>query len=181
MIERKTVKQILSESLIDLMNKKSLNKITVQMIVDNCNMTRQTFYYHFKDKYDLANWIFGTNIDNITESSSPTLPWSIVLGEMLVVMKKDKNFYVNAMNCEGQNSFNHYINEYTRIAYIKELTKRLNNKTLNNDLLFSIEFNSYGAAGMICDWIKNNMASDPFELAKNIANNMPQCMKIYFE
>ncbi len=74
------IKQILSESLIDLVNKKSLNKITVQMIVDNCNMTRQTFYYHFKDKYDLANWIFRTNVDNITESSSPTLPWSIVLG-----------------------------------------------------------------------------------------------------
>lgn len=180
MIERKTVKELLAESIKELMNEKTLQKITVQMIVDNCNLTRQTFYYHFKDKFDLVNWIFRTTIDHISESSSPNLPWSNVLGEMLVVMKNDKRFYVNAMNCEGQNSFHQYITEYTRIAYVRELTKRLDSNHLSEEMLFSIEFNSYGAVGMIYNWIKNNMSIEPCKLADSIANNMPQCMKVHF-
>jgi len=55
MIGRKTIKELLAESITELMNEKTLHKITVQMIVENCNLTRQTFYYHFKDKFDLVN------------------------------------------------------------------------------------------------------------------------------
>ena len=42
----------LANSLIDLMAKNSINKITVKDIVDNCGLTRQTFYRYFKDKFD---------------------------------------------------------------------------------------------------------------------------------
>ena len=41
----------------ELMKRKSLEKITVSDIVQNCGLNRQTFYYHFQDKYDLVNWI----------------------------------------------------------------------------------------------------------------------------
>lgn len=180
MIERKNIKQLLAESIKELMNGKSLHKITVQMITDNCDLTRQTFYYHFEDKFDLVNWIFRTNIDNISATSSPNIPWVGVLSEMLVSMKKDQKFYVNAMNCEGQNSFHQFITEYTRIAYVKELTKRLDSNSLSEEMLFSIEFNSFGAVGMIYNWIKNNMSIPPYEVAVNIADNMPQRMKQYF-
>ncbi|MHC1719548.1 MAG: TetR/AcrR family transcriptional regulator C-terminal domain-containing protein [Clostridiaceae bacterium] len=180
MIERQNIKQILAKSIIELMNEKKLQKITVQMITDNCNLTRQTFYYHFQDKFDLVNWIFRTLIDDICTNSSPSLPWSRVLGDMLAGMKKHQKFYVNAMNCEGQNSFHQFITEYTRIAYAKELTKRLDSSDLSDEILFSIEFNSYGAAGMIYSWIKNNMTTDPYELAVRIADNMPKPMMEYF-
>ena len=36
----------------------SVEKITVKEIVDACGTTRQTFYRHFQDKYDLVNWYF---------------------------------------------------------------------------------------------------------------------------
>jgi len=180
MIERQNIKQILAKSIIELMDEKKLQKITVQMITDNCDLTRQTFYYHFKDKFDLVNWIFRTLIDDICINSSPSLQWSMVLGKMLEDMKKHQKFYVNAMNCEGQNCFNQFITEYTRTAYAKELTKRLDSKDLSPDMMFSIEFNSYGAAGVIISWMKDNMATDPYELAVKIADNMPGRMKEYF-
>ncbi len=52
-------KKAIAVSLKDLMKKKSLAKITVSDIVKNCNLNRQTFYYHFKDKYDLLHWIIS--------------------------------------------------------------------------------------------------------------------------
>ena len=36
------------------------SKITVEDLCARCGLNRTSFYYHFKDKYDLANWIFDT-------------------------------------------------------------------------------------------------------------------------
>ena len=180
MVNRKSIEELLADSIKELMNKKPLQKITVRMIAENCQVTRQTFYRYFPDKYALVNWIFRTNIDNIVRNSSRELPWSHVLAQMLISMKEDQKFYVNAMNYEGQNSFHQFITEYTRVAYEKELCNRLDPSLIDDKVRFSLQFNSYGAVGSIYNWIKGNMAEDPYLLAKNIAENMPQNMKIHF-
>lgn len=180
MISRTTIKQVLADSIMELMKVHTLEKITVQMITENCNTTRQTFYYHFEDKFQLVNWIFRTKIDDITSMSSPDVPWSQVLGNMLNSMKQNESFYINALSYEGQNSFQKYITEYTRIAYTNELLKRISKHELTESLIFSIEFNSYGATGMIQSWIKRKMDMDPFKMAMIIADNMPESMKVFF-
>ena len=49
-------KRALEASLKNLLLKKPLNKITVNDITDDCGINRMTFYYHFKDIYDLVEW-----------------------------------------------------------------------------------------------------------------------------
>ncbi|MGL5650991.1 MAG: TetR family transcriptional regulator [Paraclostridium sp.] len=44
-------KKALASSLKSLMNTTSLNKITINDIVQDCGVNRRTFYYHFKDIY----------------------------------------------------------------------------------------------------------------------------------
>ena len=48
----------LAASLKKLLEKKTLDKITVKDITDDCGVNRQTFYYHFHDVYDWVEWIF---------------------------------------------------------------------------------------------------------------------------
>ncbi|SCM79346.1 Transcriptional regulator (fragment) [uncultured Sporomusa sp.] len=52
-------KQILADSLEKLLMKKNLDNIQVSEIVAGTSLSRKTFYRHFKDKYDLANWYFA--------------------------------------------------------------------------------------------------------------------------
>lgn len=40
-------------SLIKLLGEKPLDKITVKDIVEDCGINRKTFYYHFRDIYDV--------------------------------------------------------------------------------------------------------------------------------
>ena len=54
-MKRKTTKEILAESYLELAAKKSINRISVVDIVENCSMTKPTFYRYFKDKYDLIS------------------------------------------------------------------------------------------------------------------------------
>lgn len=49
-------KKALAQSLKELGSTKILDKITVADITNHCGVNRQTFYYHFNDKYELLNW-----------------------------------------------------------------------------------------------------------------------------
>ncbi|MDK2961900.1 MAG: hypothetical protein PWP20_1026 [Eubacteriaceae bacterium] len=51
-----TTKRALEASLKNLLLKKPLDKITISDIANDCGISRMTFYYHFKDIYDLVEW-----------------------------------------------------------------------------------------------------------------------------
>lgn len=50
-------RRALAESVTELLNEKPLDKIKIKDITDRCGVTRNTFYYHFQDIYDLLSWI----------------------------------------------------------------------------------------------------------------------------
>jgi tRNA1Val (adenine37-N6)-methyltransferase len=52
-MKRKTTKEILADSFLELAAEKRIDKITIAEITSNCSMSQPTFYNHFKDKYDL--------------------------------------------------------------------------------------------------------------------------------
>ena len=51
-------KKAMASSLKKLLETKTLSKITVSDITDDCEINRHTFYYHFQDIYDLVEWIY---------------------------------------------------------------------------------------------------------------------------
>ena len=62
MAEQNMTKTALAEALKDLMRKKPFARISVSDICESCGLNRKSFYYHFRDKYDLLNWIFYVDI-----------------------------------------------------------------------------------------------------------------------
>ena len=111
-------KNALALAMKELMAEMPMEKIKISDIVNRCNMNRQSFYYHFKDKYDLVNWIFYTefvaDLQKITDNQS----W-VILEEIGDFLYKNKAFYTNALKVNGQNSFSEYFNEimYTIVLY----------------------------------------------------------------
>ena len=70
-------KHALEASLKNILLKKPLNKITVKDIADDCGINRMTFYYHFKDIYDLVEW---SCINDASKRSVTRKP--MILGKM---------------------------------------------------------------------------------------------------
>ena len=58
MADSNITKSALASALKELMETTPFAKITVSDICAKCNMNRKSFYYHFKDKFDLVNWIY---------------------------------------------------------------------------------------------------------------------------
>ena len=56
---RKTryTRMALEDSLIELMTKKPISKITIKELCENADINRTTFYSHYSDQYDLLRQI----------------------------------------------------------------------------------------------------------------------------
>ena len=52
----KSTKAQILQNFSELLKKHDLDKITVTMLVSECEISRQTFYYHFNDIQALINW-----------------------------------------------------------------------------------------------------------------------------
>ena len=75
-------KQLLAQSLQELMATTPLEKISVNDIVDHANVGRNTFYYHFEDKYDLVNWYFQSGITRFLVELSAYSNWNALLAAL---------------------------------------------------------------------------------------------------
>ena len=68
----------IANKMRELMKYKSIDKIRVTEICKAAGIERPTFYYHFKDKYDLVAWMFfqeayDTDVISV-ESAARALP-----------------------------------------------------------------------------------------------------------
>lgn len=120
MADSNLTKQAMATALKELMETEDFEKISVSDICERCHMNRKSFYYHFKDKYDLANWIFDTDFIHLSQQHSlDIMNMSYSYEERwngrLVVCKyfyENRNFYRKILRVEGQNSFSSYFRDF---------------------------------------------------------------------
>jgi len=156
-------KLALANSLKGLMAKTAFNKISVSDIVDNCGLTRQAFYYHFKDKYDLMNWIYYTETARFMSSYNKVEHWLDGMLDLCNYMRQNKTFYINALNTTGQNSFQEYLHDYIRDISISVIENIKNTEFEEEKWGFIVEFISTAFVGLIVRWANNGMKDDPAE------------------
>lgn len=163
-------KKAISASLKELMKKRDLKKITVADIVRNCGINRQTFYYHFQDKYDLVNWIFYNEVIlAVTSGKNKNCDLDSMMFSMLNIMEKEKYFYIQALNVTGQNAFQNYFFDSTKDLIIQILDMLVEGKGMeDDDKNFIAEFYTYGLVGIIAQWARRGMKETPRKLVDRL-------------
>ena len=61
MSDAAVTKKIIAASFKELCRRRFFDKISITDITDACGLKRQTFYYHFRDKFELLDWIYFTD------------------------------------------------------------------------------------------------------------------------
>ena len=87
-----STKEKIAGCVKELMRHKEIRKITIQDIMIATNMSRQSFYYHFKDIYDVLEWIAVNDLAGIT-SSDENIGIEEWILRLLTVIRRDKFFY----------------------------------------------------------------------------------------
>ena len=50
------MKNMIADAFLAMTARKSVDKITVKDLVEACDISRQTFYYHFQDILEVIEW-----------------------------------------------------------------------------------------------------------------------------
>jgi len=108
-------KKALATSLKNLMEEKPFEKISIADICERCDMNRKSFYYHFKDKYDLVNWIFDTEFIAVARKKNYGNAGEI-LGDICEYFHENRSFYRKALSIQGQNSFSEHFTDRLKPA-----------------------------------------------------------------
>ena len=90
-----------------------VKKISVADICEKCDMNRKSFYYHFKDKYDLVNWIFDSEFLAMAREHAGDDRWEFI-ERMCHYFYDNRSFYHKVLQIKGQNSFSEHFREFIR-------------------------------------------------------------------
>jgi AcrR family transcriptional regulator len=185
MIQKKEVKMGLANSLISLMKKKPLERITVSDVTKNCEMCRENFYYHFMDKYDLIRWIYE---DKIYEKAISNLKGAVSEEELtencvewVHYFRENRDFVQSALKDNSPNGLhNSLVNSTIKIITL-QVKGFLGTNELSKDMLYHIHHYAYGKITVIENWLFRGMVdSDKFVAEMMIQSMSDKMKKVYF-
>jgi len=168
-------KMWIADKMREIMKHKPIDKIRVTEICKAADIERPTFYYHFKDKYDLVAWMFctdayGTDITSVASAAAG-----------MNRMKQEILFYKRAYEDSSQNALWHYMVEYFTKRYTDLAKEKLGSDILDTQLAYSIHFYCMGSVGMTQEWVLTDNITSAETVVQMMFNSMPENLrKIFF-
>lgn len=95
-------KKDLAAALKKLMANKPINKITVRELVNECDMNRNSFYYHFDDIYELFKWMVEAEAVSIVQQYDMMMDYHEIICFVLDYVENNQYLLTNAYNAVGQ-------------------------------------------------------------------------------
>lgn len=171
----KITKNAIVQTAKALLRQKPLEKLSVGEIAEASGVNRNTFYYHFQDKYDILCWIFENELLPVMQ---PFLENHNLAGSFIAlcdVMRTDPTLYTGLFTLSGSVQIS--LSETIADCYKRYLTSISGkNATLaqlepqERDSV--VRFYSHAIIGLLTDWVNGGMKQDPSEIVAAISDTM---------
>ncbi len=162
----KETKQHILKGFSELLTDHDFDKITVTMLVEKCNISRQTFYYHFTDIQALINWGVKQYTHGRVESAKSAKDMKEATVIYLNGIEKNRLFLKKCFSSSLAQYMTKLIRdsiiEYSTEFYMRSVKAGYSKADVAD---FIIEFTANGVTGFIISKMFNNEEVDIEELA----------------
>lgn len=165
----KDTKRILREALCTTLHHKNIDQITVKDIVTECHLTRQTFYNHFSDIYELVEYSASLEAKEILERTANYEHWQEGFYQIVLLTKKNQKITKNTYQSAYRDVMLKYLFKVLYSYVINIVEKQavgLNVEQRHKN--FIAHFYSLAFISLIFDWFRHDMKEDPQELVNEI-------------
>ena len=170
-------KRALEQSLKNLLLKKPLTKITVRDIAEDCGINRMTFYYHFKDIYDLVEWSCLEDAKRALDEKKTYETWQQGFLQIFEAVLENKPFILNVYRCVHREQVEKYLQPLVDRLLIGVIEEESKGMTIRDeDKWFIAQIYAYVFIGIMLDWIKDDMQKEPKEIVERLAKMMKGSM-----
>lgn len=163
-------KKALEESLKHLLAKKPVNKITINDIVTDCGVNRTTFYYHFRDIYDLIEWSCEEDARQVLQNNITYETWEKGLLAIFYAVRENKPFILNVYRHVSQEQITRYLYQVVHsllMRVVEECAEGM--KVQEEEKRFIADFYKYAFVGLMLEWIGRDMQEDPEQIVKHLS------------
>ena len=164
-----TTKRALEASLKKLLLVKPLNKITINDITEDCGVNRMTFYYHFKDIYDLVDWIMVEDAAKALEGRQSFENWTDAFLDILRQVQDNKVLVMNVYRSVSREQVEQYLYKLLDPMLREFMERGMQGITVqDDDVQFIVDFYKYALVGMALEWIRKDMKEDPVRMTERL-------------
>lgn len=158
-------RQALSNALKEALAHKSLEKITITELTESCGIARMTFYYHFQDIYELAEWSLTEETAKALHGKLTATTWQEGLHDLFDLVIENKQYIAGLMHPSTREHLETYINHLTDAFFFEILNELSQGHSLaKSDEEFIAAFYRHAFVGVIIDWVMDDMKESPDEM-----------------
>ena len=163
-IENPSTKVALAKAMREMLGKTAFSRISISALCLHCGINRKSFYYHFRDKYDLLCWIFRSEFLEALPAENYGSDKDAFLA-LCEYLDQNRAFYRKVMVIEGQNSFREYFENAMKV--LLRLSFEQQNRA-DCDIAFFSEFMARALSSSIAEWLRDARGLSPAEFTRKI-------------
>jgi probable dihydroxyacetone kinase regulator len=185
---KQNAKAAIIDSFKQLLNKKSIDKITVKAICEHCDVNRQTFYNHFTDIFDIFKFIFYEEVSIEIAQNRTFETWGGGFLATMNYLKKNAKMILHVYNSSYRpEAYSFFTNLSNRLLddVVEECIEKLEVKLKDKDRNFIVNFYRHVFDGLMMDWVNEGMAEEPEIILKKllimISGSIPRSVAAFVE
>ncbi len=162
-------RRAIMESFMRLVGHKPLDKITVKDIVEDCEITRNTFYYHFQDIYDLTAEVFRSEFSGILRRRGTQGDWKTQLRDAVAFALENRSailhIYRSSRQAEVTRAFESSAGEYM-LQVVRSCPAAA--AVSEEDIQLIAQVLRCGATGLVREWLDKGMKEVPADFLARV-------------
>lgn len=181
MTKGEKTKYRLARAMKECMKTTPVENITVKQITEKSQLTRQTFYRNFLDKYDLINWYFDKLLLKSFEHMGRGKTVYDALTKKFTYIQEEQTFFRAAFRYDKQNSLRQHDFELI-LEFYENMIYEKTGKVPEENIHWLLEMYCQSSIYMTIKWVTGGLKYTPEGLAHILVEGMPEkLVKVFVE
>ena len=167
-------KDVFASTLEGMLAEMPLEKVRVRELCRRAGVTPPTFYYYFRDKYELVAWMFVGDFAADYADREPG--YSVeVMEASLARFEARRDFYAAVWTDHSQNSVSSYVQEFC-VEMSREAAAATGMPLDERGVLLS-KYHAYGMTNLVMEWLAGDVPASRRMLADILVERTPDFLR----
>ena len=178
------MKEVIAQAAMKLLIEKHAKKLTVKDIVEECHITRQTFYYHFADIYDLLKWILEQEAVEVVKKFDLMVDYKEAILFVINYVEDNAHILACAYDTLGREEMRRFLyQDFISIVetIIDNVEKELGICMEKEFKLFLCNLYTESLAGILIEWFKKPQDQNKEQIVEYLSiifrSSLPEILK----
>lgn len=162
----KAIMQNFEEMLVEM----PFSKVTVSALVERCEISSNTFYYHFRDIYELLDQWVSLQIGKYLDWGQENPDWAKDLTNLLKAMQAKPVMIYHIWNAITKERLEQFVFGPVQDGFYRIVKKRLADVDVSDDFVKTVSgFCCYSTLGFVLKFLWDQMKADVDESVERLS------------